>query len=93
MNKVLVTVYVPLIEQEYNLFIPVNRKIGLVKKILVNSIVELSDGAYMIDTEIALYNKMTNQEYKDDISDLSLRSWFGKGNASERKSMLKNDVE
>lgn len=30
---------------------------------------------------------------KDDISDLSLRSWFGKGNASERKSMLKNDVE
>ena len=67
MNKVLVTVYVPLVEQEYNLFIPVNRKIGLVKKILVNSIVELSDGAYMIDTEIALYNKMTNQEYKDDM--------------------------
>lgn len=67
MNKVLVTVYVPLIEQEYNLFIPVNRKIGLVKKILVNSIVELSDGAYVIDTEIALYNKMTNQEYKDDM--------------------------
>lgn len=30
---------------------------------------------------------------KDDIADLSLRSWFGKGNASERKSMLKNDVE
>ena len=30
---------------------------------------------------------------KDDLADLSLRSWFGKGNASERKSMLKNDVE
>jgi len=30
---------------------------------------------------------------KDDIADLSLRSWFGKGNASERKSMLKDDVE
>lgn len=67
MNKVLVTVYVPLIEQEYNLFIPVNRKIGLVKKILVNSIVELSDGDYIIENEISLYNKMTNQEYKDDI--------------------------
>ena len=51
MNKVLVTVYVPLIEQEYNLFIPVNRKIGLVKKILVNSIVELSDGDYIIENE------------------------------------------
>ena len=67
MNKVLVTVYVPLIEQEYNLFIPVNRKIGLVKKILVNSIIELSDGDYIIENEISLYNKMTNQEYKDDI--------------------------
>ena len=30
---------------------------------------------------------------KDDLADLSLRSWFGKGNASERKSMLKDDVE
>lgn len=30
---------------------------------------------------------------RDEIADLSLRSWFGKGNASERKSMLKNDVE
>ena len=30
---------------------------------------------------------------KDDIADLSLRSWFGKGNASERKAMLKEDVE
>ena len=30
---------------------------------------------------------------KDDLADLSLRSQFSKGNASERKSMLKNDVE
>ena len=30
---------------------------------------------------------------KDDLADLSLKSWFGKGNASERKAMLKDDVE
>ena len=30
---------------------------------------------------------------KDDLADLSLRSWFGKGNASERKTMLKDDIE
>jgi len=30
---------------------------------------------------------------KDDMYELSLRSWFGKGNASERKAMLKEDVE
>lgn len=48
----------------------------------------------------------TNEEYKemmqhpilqyftkDEISDMSIKSWFGKGNAKERKSMLKEDVE
>lgn len=30
---------------------------------------------------------------KDEMADLSLRSWFGKGNAADRKSMLKKDVE
>ncbi len=66
MNKVLVYVYVPLIEQEYNLFIPINRKIGLIKKIIVNSIIELSDANYKIDTTFDLYNKITNRVYDDD---------------------------
>lgn len=66
MNKVLVYVYVPLIEQEYNLFIPVNRKIGLIKKILGNSIIELSDGNYQIEGYFNLYNKTTNRMYDDD---------------------------
>lgn len=66
-NKVLVDVYVPLIEQEFNLFIPVNRKIGLIKKIIGNSVVELSDGNYQVDTELNLYNKETNRIYNDDI--------------------------
>lgn len=30
---------------------------------------------------------------KDDLADLSLNRWFGKGNAKERKGMLKDDVE
>ncbi len=66
MNKVLVNIYVPLIEQEYNLFIPVNRKIGLVKKIIGHSIVELSDGNYQIEGYFNLYNKTTNRVYDDD---------------------------
>lgn len=67
MNKVLVFVYVPLIEQEYNLFIPVNRKIGLIKKILGNSIIELSDGNYQVNDCINLYNKTTNRIYDDNM--------------------------
>lgn len=40
-----------------------------------------------------MQNPIFHYFVKDDLADLSLRSWFGKGNASERKSMLKNDVE
>ncbi len=40
-----------------------------------------------------MQNPIFHYFVKDDLADLSLRSWFGKGNASERKTMLKNDVE
>lgn len=49
---------------------------------------------------------LTNQEYKemmrypilecytkDDMADINIKSWFGKGLANERKEMLKKDVE
>ena len=29
---------------------------------------------------------------KDEMSDMSIKSWFGKGIAKERKEMLKNEV-
>ena len=29
---------------------------------------------------------------KDDLSDMTINSWFGKGIAKERKEMLKNEV-
>lgn len=48
---------------------------------------------------------MTNEEYKDmmrnsifhyfrkdDLSDMTIKSWFGKGIAKERKEMLKNEI-
>lgn len=45
-----------------------------------------------------LYKEMMQQPLfhyftKDDIADISFKAWFGKGNASERKSMLNEDVE
>ena len=30
---------------------------------------------------------------KDDLADMMIRKWFGKGNADTRKSMLKEEVE
>ena len=76
MNKVLVYVYVPLIEQEYNLFIPINRKIGLIKKIIANSIIELSDNNYEVEYSYNLYNKDTNRLYNDSsyVIDTDIRN-------------------
>ena len=40
-----------------------------------------------------MQNPIFHYFVKDDLADLSIRSWFGKGNASVRKEMLKDDVE
>ena len=66
MDKVLVDVYVPLIESEYNLFIPINRKIGSIKKIIGKAIVDLTDERYEFSERVSLYNKVTNCIYEDD---------------------------
>ena len=38
MNKILVTVYVPLLDDKFDLFIPINKKVGTIKQVLINSI-------------------------------------------------------
>lgn len=43
-NKVLVVVEVPLIEKKYEVYIPINKKIGFIKQSIVNSIKEKNDG-------------------------------------------------
>lgn len=67
MNKVSVSVFVPLIEQEYDLFIPINKTIGVVKQLVEKAIVELSDGNFKSNGDTKLYNKLTNQVYDGAI--------------------------
>lgn len=45
------------------------------------------------DTKEMMTNPKLIQFTKDDMTDMMLKKWFGKANASERKSMLKEDVE
>lgn len=76
MNKVLIQLYVPLIEQEYNLFVPINKKIGIVKRLIENSIIELTDGNFKTNGTTKLYNKMTSIVYNDEhfIKDTDIRN-------------------
>lgn len=66
MDKVLVCVYVPLIEKEFDVYIPVNKKISFIKKLLVKSISELSNGNYKVNGNVKISNKITNNVYNEE---------------------------
>ena len=68
MNKVFVNLYVPLIEQNFELFIPINRKICAIIKMVTKSIDELSDGNYKVNTHTSLYNRKTGEVYDENIT-------------------------
>ncbi len=63
MNKVLVKVYVPVIEEHYDIWIPLNRKIHNIIKLLIKAIYDLSDGYYRPNEIPNLYNKITAIPY------------------------------
>ena len=68
MNKVLVKVYVPVIEEQYDILIPVNRRIYNVIKLITKAINELSSGYYMPTQKPKLYDKITAIAYDENIS-------------------------
>lgn len=45
------------------------------------------------DTKEMMQNPHLIKFTKDDLADMMIRKWFGKGNADTRKSMLKEEVE
>ena len=68
MNKVLVKVYVPVIEEQYDILIPVNRRIYNVIKLITKAINELSNGYYVPTKTPVLYDKITAMPYDENLS-------------------------
>lgn len=68
MEKVLVKVYVPMIEKIYDLWIPSHKKIYNVIILLVKAINELSNGNYQVESLPYLYDKITGIKYDVTIS-------------------------
>ena len=62
-NKILVELEIPLIEVKYDMFIPINKKIGTIKSLIENSLVELADRAYIPRKDTNLYSKETGEIY------------------------------
>ena len=62
-NKILIEIFIPLIEKNYDIYIPVNKKIGTIKNLIENALVELTDNAYIIKDDTNLYSKETGEIY------------------------------
>lgn len=61
--KVLVNVFVPEIEQNFEFYIPVNRTIDLVIKIINYAINEMMFGEFPIKDNLQFCNRRTGQVY------------------------------
>lgn len=63
MNKILIKLYVPTIEEQYDLWIPTGRKIYSVIVLLIKAINDLSLGEYKPNKMPKLYSKLTGVEF------------------------------
>jgi len=62
-NKIIVKLIIPELETEYDVYIPITKKIGNVIKLLIKSIIEMGY-EYDDNTKIALYNRKTGEKYE-----------------------------
>lgn len=53
-NKILITVLVPMIEEQYDIYIPVSKNIKVTTKLLVKTINELSEGHFPLKENTVL---------------------------------------
>ena len=76
MDKVLVKVYVPMLEGIYDVWIPSNKKIYEIIVLLVKAIYELTEGDYSSKNTPALHDKITAQEFdiNANLKDTTIRN-------------------
>ena len=75
-NKILVELEIPLIEKKYDLFIPINKKIGTIKTLIENALVELTDEAYIPKNDTNFYSKETGEifDVNKTVRDTNLKN-------------------
>lgn len=66
-NKVLVEVIVPEIEATYDIYLPINKRIGNIIMLLNKTINELTNGCFSGSNHTSLYNKDTSVKYNPSL--------------------------
>ena len=75
-NKILIALDIALIEKKYDLFIPINKKIGTIKKLIEDSLTDLTGNTYEIREDANLYSKDTGEIYdvNKNVRDTDLKN-------------------
>lgn len=76
-NKILIELIVPEVDEKFNLFIPINKRIGNIIVLLNKSVSELTKGVYIGTNQSLLYNKSTGKKY--DINELVINTDIKQG--------------
>ena len=66
-NKILVELVVPVLEEKYDVYIPINKKIGNVIILLSKVVSELSLGYFQVNDTTCLYSGDTGERYAIDM--------------------------
>ena len=62
-NKILIQVEVPMIEKTHDLYIPVNKKVGTIKRLIEEAVQEITDNEYEPSESTNFYSKETGMIY------------------------------
>lgn len=62
-NKVLVNIYIPFLEKKYEVFLPVNRRLGEIAYLIAKALNEVTGGYYTYKGEERLYSRANGKEY------------------------------
>ena len=68
MNKILVKLYVPVIEKQYDIWLPINKKMHKIVNLLEKSVNELCGGYYTPSTPPMLYDKNSAKPYNMNLT-------------------------
>lgn len=67
-NKILIRLYVPVIDECYDIRIPLDKKLYKVIYLLIKSIYDLSEGAYIPQSSPHLYDKWSAHCFDIDLT-------------------------
>ena len=75
-NKILIEIYVPSIDEEYEIYIPTNESIKKVLELIVKSVFELSDSNLSLEQQHYLLDPDTSSIYMNDqiIRDTNIKN-------------------